>query len=127
MSPDKRYFVYYVTFELEAEDNGVWLLDLEQLPLRPQKLPYFGTYRWRDNQNLIYIPFDPTATEHNFHEYNLVTQETRPLFPAGTDLMIANNEWQVSPDGTKIMVLAANGSNLDGLWLLNIIGSEQLP
>jgi murein DD-endopeptidase MepM/ murein hydrolase activator NlpD len=127
LSPDKQHLVYYVTFEPQVDENGVWLLDLEQWPLRPQKLPFFGTYRWRDSQNLIYIPFDPTATEHSFHEYNLVNQETRPLFPAGTDLMIANNEWQVSPDGTKIIVLAANGSNLDGLWLLNIIGSEQLP
>ena len=127
LSPDKRHLVYYVTFESQADENGVWLLDLEQRPLGPQKVPFFGTYRWRDNQNLIYIPFDPITTEHHFYEYNLVTQETRSLFPAGTGLTIANNEWQVSPDGTKIMMLAANGSSLDGLWLLDIIGSEQLP
>jgi hypothetical protein len=125
-SPDKRHLVYYVTFEPQAEENGVWLLDLEQLPPRPQKLPFFGTYRWRDDQNLVYIPFDPTAIEHNFFEYNLVTQETKPIFPAGTGLMIANNEWQVSPDGTKIVMLATNDSTLDGLWLLDI-GPEQLP
>ena len=40
--------------------------------------------------------------------------------------MIANNEWQVSPDGTKIVMLAANDSALDGLWLLDV-GAEQLP
>ena len=123
LSPDKRYLAYYVTFEPQADENGVWLLDLQQLRLRPKKLPFFGTYRWRGNQHLIYIPFDPTTTEHNFYEYNLSTQESRPLFPAGTGLTIANNEWQVSPDGTKIILLAANGSNLDGLWLLDI-GSQ---
>lgn len=125
-SPDKRHLVYYVTFEPQTEENGVWLLDLEQSPSRPQKLPFFGTYRWRDNQNIVYIPFDPTATEHNFYAYNLTTQETRPLFPAGTGLMIANNEWQVSPDGTKIVLLAVTDSTLDGLWLLDI-GPERLP
>lgn len=126
LSPDKRQLVYYVTFEPNAADNGVWLLDLKQSPPNPQKLPFFGAYRWRDSRNLIYIPFDPTATEYNFYEYNLDTQTTRPLFPAGTGLTIANNEWQVSPDGTKIVALAADGAKLDGLWLFNI-GREPRP
>jgi len=126
LSPDKRYLVYYVTFEANPNDNGVWLLDLEQTPAQPQKLPFFGAYRWRDSRNLIYVPFDPTAGEHNFYEYNLDTQTTRPLFPTGTGLTITNNEWQVSPDGTKIVMLAANGFKLDGLWLLEI-GAEPLP
>ena len=125
-SPDRRYLVYHVTFESQAEKNGIWLLDLEQPQPRPQKLPFFGTYRWQNNQNLLYVPFEPTATQHNFYQYNLISGETRPLFPEGTGLTIANNDWQVSPDGTKIVMLAAAGYNLDGLWLLNI-GSEQLP
>lgn len=120
LSPDKRYLVYYVTFEPETEKNGLWLLDLQNPQREPQKLPFFGTYRWRDNGRLIYVPFDPAATEHNFYEYNVLTRQTRSLFPAGTGLIIANNDWQISPDGDKIALLAAKGTQLDGIWVLDL-------
>jgi hypothetical protein len=120
LSPDKRYMVYYVTFETESEKNGVWLIDLQNPEQPAQKLPFFGTYRWRDNQRLIYVPFDPAATYHDFYEYNVVTGQTYPLFPDGMELTIANNDWQVSPDGRKIALVASNGMELDGVWVLDI-------
>lgn len=117
-SPDRRYLVYYVSFQPEAGKNGTWLLDLQNPKQGPQKLPFFGTYRWRDNERLLYVPLDPEATEHNFYEYNVLTGQTRPLFPTGTKLMIANNDWRVSPDGRKIVLLAAKGTELDGIWVV---------
>jgi hypothetical protein len=119
-SPDRRYLVYYVRFEPEAAKNGLWLLDLEAASPVPQKLPFFGSYRWRDNERLVYVPFDPEATEHNFYEYNVTTGSSRPLFPQGTNLTIANNDWQVSPDGEKIALVEANGAALNGIWVLDI-------
>ena len=119
-SPDKRYLVYNVTFEAQTEENGLWLLDVQNPGQAPQKLPFFGTYRWRDNQRLIYVPFDPAASQHNFYEYDVVTGQIRSLFPAGTNLIIANNDWQVSPDGRKIVLVAARGMALDGIWVLDI-------
>ena len=119
-SPDKRYMVYSVSFEPEIDENGLWILDFQNQPLTPQKLPFFGTYRWRDNERLIYVPFEPEAIEHNFYEYNVTTGQTRPLFPAGTNLTIANNDWRVSPDGKKIALVAAEGTELDGIWVLDI-------
>jgi hypothetical protein len=119
-SPDKRHLVYYVSFEAEADKNGVWLLDLQNPAQAPRKLPWWGTYRWRDNQNLVYVPFDAEATQHNFYEYNVVSDQTRALFPDGTNLTIANNDWRVSPDGHKIVLVAAQGMQLDGLWVLDI-------
>jgi len=120
LSPDNRYLVYYVTFEPEAEKNGVWLVDLQNIELSAQKLPFFGTYRWRDNQSLIYIPLDPDASSHEFYEYNILTKETKSLFPGGTNLTVANNDWQVSPDGRRIVMVAANGMELDGVWVLEM-------
>jgi hypothetical protein len=120
LSPDRRYMVYYVTFETESEKNGVWLMDLQNPEQPAQKLPFFGTYRWRDDQRLIYVPFDPVAANHDFYEYNVVTGQERPLFPDGTKLTIANNDWQVSPDGGKIAIVAASGLELDGIWVLDI-------
>ncbi len=119
-SPDKRYLVYYVTFEPEAAKNGLWLLDLGAARPVPQKLPFFGTYRWRDNERLVYVPFDPEATEHNFYEYNVATGSSRALFPEGTNLTIANNDWHISPDGARIALVEANGAALNGIWVLDI-------
>ena len=112
--------IYYVIFEEQSDQNGIWLYDLQNPELVPKKLPFFGTYRWRDNDQLIYVPFDPEIAGHNFYEYNVVTGQTRPLFPNGTDLTIANNDWEVSPDGRQIALVAANGTSLDGIWVLDI-------
>ena len=123
LSSDKRHLVYMTRFE-ENMPSGVWLLDLEAASPATEPLPFFGSYRWRDEQRLIYIPFDPEATQHIFYEYDLETQQSRPLFPPGEEpnagFIIANNDWQVSPDGSKIALLAANGAELDGIWVVEI-------
>jgi Tol biopolymer transport system component len=96
-------------------------MDLTDPSGAPRKLPFFGSYRWRDERWLIYVPFDPEATSHDFYEYDLLTGQTRPLFPRGTThLTIANNDWQVSPDGRKIVLVAAKGMKLDGIWVIDI-------
>jgi hypothetical protein len=120
LSPDKRYLVYYVTFEQNSAKNGVWLADLQNPRQLARKLPFFGTYRWRDHQRLIYVPFERGDSGHNFFEYDLSSGQTRPLFPSGTNLMIANNDWRVSADGGKIALVAAQGTELDGIWVLDI-------
>ncbi|NJN97710.1 MAG: M23 family metallopeptidase, partial [Anaerolineales bacterium] len=120
LSDDRRYLVYYVSLQPDSSENGTWLLDLQSAKPQPQKLPFFGAYRWRDNERLIYVPMDPNATEHSFFEYNARTGQSRSLFPGGTGLTIANNDWRISPDGTKIALVAASGIKLDGLWVLDI-------
>lgn len=119
-SSDGRYLVYYVTFETNTAANGLWLLDLEAETIEPQKLPFFGSYRWRDNERLVYVPFDPAATEHNFFEYNVRTGQSRSLFPGGTGLTIANSDWRISPNGRRIALVAANGFELNGIWVLDL-------
>jgi hypothetical protein len=120
LSPDKRRLVYYVRFEPDASQNGTWLIDLQKPTQAPQKLPFFGSYRWRDDQHLVYAPLDPSATTHDFYEYDIQTGQSRPLFPDGTNLTIANNDWEVSPDGGKIALVAAKGAELDGIWVIDI-------
>ena len=120
LGPNSRHLAYYVRFEAEKEKNGVWILDLENPSLPPVKASFFGSYRWRDENRLLFVPLDPAITTHDFYEYNLTTGQTRSLFPNGTQLTIANNDWQVSPDGAKIALVAAQGRVLDGIWVLDI-------
>lgn len=122
-SPDKRYMVYLVRFNVDSDKNGIWLLDFENPDLESEPLPFFGAYRWRDNRHLVYVPFDPEAEGHVFYEYDVVSGQTRPLFPKDGNplkLTIANNNWQISPDGSKIALLAARETELDGIWVIDL-------
>jgi hypothetical protein len=116
--------VYYVRLEAETNKNGVWLVDLGESNPTPRKLPFFGTYRWRSNYRLIYVPFEPGAPSHNFYEYHVLSERTRPLFPERANLTIANNDWRVSPDGRQIALAASRDRALDGIWVLNIDQSD---
>lgn len=122
-SPDRRFMAYMVRFYADSSQNGLWLVDLQVPNPEPEQLPFFGTYRWRDNENLIYIPFDPEAEYSEFYEYNVVTGETRQILPTdetSLPLAIANNEWRISPDGRQIALLAAQEDALDGIWVVDI-------
>jgi hypothetical protein len=119
LSPDKQRLVY-TSFTPLIEENGIWLVELQNPQGGPQKLPFFGTYRWRDNQHLVFVPFEPNAMQHTFYEYDISTAQARLLFTGNTDLIIANNDWQISPDGSKISLVAAAGTALNGIWVLEI-------
>ncbi len=123
LSPDKRHLVYMTRFEAETVPNGVWLIDLEDETLEPKRLPFFGSYRWRNADSLVYVPFDLSATNHTFYEYNILTEETRRLTPddpVANNLFIANNEWRVSPDGNKIAFVATQDQQLRGIWVIDL-------
>ena len=123
LSPDKRTLVYLVRHNSGGNETGLWLLDLQAPELKPEKLPFFGAYRWRDNRRLVYVPFDPQAAGLNFYEYDVLSGQTRPLFPSAgqpLDLEVANNDWQVSPDGSKIALVAAGGTELNGIWVIDL-------
>jgi len=120
LSRDKRYLVYQIRFESNAAENGLWLLDLQNPEDGPEKLPFYGAYHWRDGQNLIYIPYNPDAAEHIFYEYDVITGESRQLIPEGSNVVITNNSWQVSPDGDKIALAATDGMTPNGIWVLDI-------
>ncbi|MCB0210689.1 MAG: peptidoglycan DD-metalloendopeptidase family protein [Anaerolineae bacterium] len=120
LSRNSRYLVYQIRFETDVGENGLWLLDLQNPEDGPEKLPFFGAYRWRDGQNLIYVPYNPEASEHIFYEYNVTTGESRQLIPEGSNVVITNNEWQVSPNGDEIALLAVDSTALNGIWIIDI-------
>lgn len=113
--------IYFTTLSKKPENNGLWLVDLKQKSPAPVKLPFVGAYAWQNDQWIIYVPFDYTAANHFFYRYNIRTGQTEPL--TGPDqplLTIANNDWAVSPDGSKIVLLASKNLALDGLWLVEL-------
>ncbi|MDX1520920.1 MAG: hypothetical protein R3264_04795 [Anaerolineae bacterium] len=122
-SPDRRYLIFMRRFEEDQAENGLWLMDFQDRSPEPKPLPFFGAYRWRDSRHLIYIPFDLQAEAHIFYEYDVETAQSRRLTPdhplAGA-IKIANNEWRISPDGTKIALVATRNTELNGIWVVEI-------
>jgi hypothetical protein len=77
---------------------------VETIPNAPaNKLPIFGSYRWRDSTSFYFIPF-VLGQPMQLHLYDLTTATSLPLTdPAQQSFRIANDDWSVSPDGGAIL------------------------
>lgn len=117
-SPDGSWIVYGITNDPDAGKNGLWLARTDGTETR--KLDFFGPVQWRDATRLIYVPFEPgeaqsnTKQTHAFFEYDVTTGEARRLTPPDEPFTIASGDWDVSPDGKKIVLVNAADNNL---WL----------
>ncbi|MEW6568174.1 MAG: hypothetical protein AB1449_08430 [Chloroflexota bacterium] len=114
LSPQGGWLAFYIAFAADPEDDGLWLLRLRDGAVR--RLDLFGAYRWRSEGQLLVIPLDLEDAGPALWEVEAASGRARRLTdPALTPLSIANNDWQVSPDGSKIVYLSTQDRNL---WLL---------
>ncbi len=113
LSPSGQWIVYYITFDDDPAQNGLWLVSTDGSQRTRLDSALFGAYQWRgcpgqcgpEDDRLIMVPFDPNATFHRLVELNPATGETRPLTdPALTPIKIANGDWRVSPDGRYVVL-----------------------
>jgi len=125
LSPAGAWLVYYVTFQSDPGDDGLWVVPTDGTK-PPRKLNFFGGYRWRDEAHLLYVLLAPGVASHTLWEYDLGAEweydlgaeESRPLIdPAQTPFKIANNDWAVSPDGRYVTFVSAADHNL---WLIDL-------
>lgn len=117
VSPRGSWLVYYLTFQADAADDGLWIVPTDA-SLPPRKLAFFGSYRWRDDTHLLYVPLEPGAASHTLWEYDVTTGVSRRLTdPERTPFKIANNDWAVSPDGRYVVFVSAADHNL---WLIEL-------
>lgn len=115
IAPGGGKIAFYQTFQPDPTANAIYVLNT-QAGAQPLKLSWFGGWRWRDAESLYYIPFDPVNGIQALHYYDLRTGEDRLLIdPATTPFTIANGDWSVSPDGTRI---AFQNAADDRLWVM---------
>ncbi len=115
VAPGGERVLFYQTFQQDTTVNGVYVLET-QAGATPQKLAWFGGWRWRDAQSLYYVPFDPVNGVQSLHYYDLNSGEDRQLTdPATMPFTIANGDWSVSPDGARIAFQNAADRRL---WIL---------
>ncbi len=117
VSPDGNWLVYYLTFQADAAHDGLWVVPTDG-SAPPLKLDFFGSYRWRNDAHLLYVPLEPGVESHTLWEYDVVANASRRLTdPAFTPFKIANNDWSVSPNGRYIVFVSAADHSL---WLLDL-------
>ncbi len=110
-SPDGRWVAYYVAFD-RPERNGLFVVSRGGERLR---LDWFGSYRWRDARRLVYIPLLLGQPTHRLFEYDLQSRTSRLLVDLGTQ--VSHDQWQVSPDGERVVFLSSRDRNL---WVLEL-------
>jgi hypothetical protein len=115
IAPGGNRLMFYRSFQANPDENGVYVIDV-QPGAQPQKLPWFGGWRWRDADSVYYIPFDPANNVQKLAYFHVPSGESRLLTdPTTTPFTIANGDWSVSADGQQIVFLNAADNTL---WLL---------
>lgn len=116
IAPGGQRMLFYLSFQDDPAADGIYLIATEP-GAQPQKMDWFGSWRWRDAENLYVIPFEPTNPVQTLWWVNPLTGERRALTdPATQPIQIVNGGWEVSADGSRILFLNAFD---DRLWVFS--------
>ncbi len=117
VAPGGRMIAFFLPFQDNPDDSGVYVQRTES-GSTAQKLPFFGAYQWRDDHTLFTLSYDISTDAHALGVVDALTGDLRWLTdPADLPLRIANGDWSVSPDGTRIVYVESEDY---GLYLLTI-------
>ena len=101
IAPGGGRLMFYLVY---SDAAGTYAIDTQPGAVA-QRLPFFGSWRWRDADSVFYLPFDPAGAYHRLAYYNLATSDQRLLT---TDpFLVADGDWSVSADGRRIAFMNA--------------------
>jgi hypothetical protein len=116
LSPGGSYIVFYIALSSDPEANGLWVVPTDGSP--GIKLDLFGAYRWRYDDVLVVIPLEMDTPGISLWQIDASSGEALQItYPELTSISIANNDWQISPDGRQMVYLSAEDRNL---WILRL-------
>jgi hypothetical protein len=117
VSPGGSWVVYFVTFSDDPERDGLWAIRANGT--ERHKLDFFGPYRWRDDTHLIYIPTRESPKDSLVvWELDVESGHSRPLTdPQRLRFIINDGDWELSPDGKKLVFVSAEDKNF---WLITL-------
>jgi len=117
VSRDGSWVAYYISFDSDAERNGIWVQRADGSGAR--QLDVWGAYQWRDDSHLLVIPARPAPDQaFEIWEIDAAAGEKRQLTDAAvTPLTILNGDWRISPDGRYVVFVNSADRNL---WLLEL-------
>ena len=118
LSPDGEWVAVTIAFETDPDRNGLWVVRTNGRGTA--RIPVYGSYRWRSDGQLLVIPTATDEKEPSILQFDVMNDRVYRLTdPDVTTLPIANNDWNVSPDGEKIVFLSSVLGNLQVLSLPN--------
>jgi Tol biopolymer transport system component len=112
LSPDGNHIVYLATLEEKADDNGLFMVNADGSAKR--KLPLIGGIRWApDSRSLVILPFQTDNGPDQLVRIDATSLAATPLTDrAALPFRVAQDEWQLSPDGARIVFNALTDSNI---------------
>ncbi len=109
-----QYLVFYLVFQPDPAMNGIYTLATQPGAV-PVRAPWFGAFRWGGGDSLYYVPLSPGQPQQLWR-YDIRSEASVSLTdPSTTPFTIANGDWSVSPDGTRIAYWEASDLTT---WLL---------
>jgi len=117
-SPEGGWIIYQIAFSGDATKDGIWVVRSDGKDLK--RLEVFGSYRWRSEGKILFVPLENITGKqsHRFIEVDATTGNVRALTdPNVTPFRIANGDWNLSPDGKRVVFLNAEDRNL---WILDL-------
>jgi hypothetical protein len=117
ISSGGSWIIYFSFFAANPTDDGLFAVRADGSERR--ELDFLGTFRWRDDSHIIYIPTrDLPEDSLVVWEMNVETGERYPLTdPTRLQFVIENGDWALAPDGQKIVFVSAEDKNL---WLISL-------
>ena len=100
LSPAGGWVAFYAAFTGDPGQNGLWVLRIDGSSI--SKVTPFGAYRWRDEGHLLLIPLTVAQQPSIFEVDPAAGRAIQLTDPILTSLLIANADWLVSPDGTRV-------------------------
>ena len=103
--------------------------DLRALPAAGSSRIFnvFGAYRWRDDHSLYVLSYGIDQDAHELGVVDVESREVRWLTDADEmPIRVANGEWSVSPDGTKLAFYGIGPDaeqNGEEIYVINVDGS----
>ncbi len=115
LAPDGAQIVYLAALEEKPEENGLFIVNADGSAKR--KVPLVGGVRWSpDSKSLIMLPFQTDNGADQVMRVDATTLATTPLTDrAALPFRVAQDEWQLAPDGTRIVYNALTDGNLSVL------------
>ena len=114
VSPGGRWVAIFLTFADDPSENGLWLVEIATGQRTKVELPTFGSYRWRDDSSLLFIPFRESQSESmQLWQIDIESGSIGPITdPATVPFSISNGDWEVGPDGRQIVFVSSFDQNI---------------
>jgi hypothetical protein len=112
LAPGGRHAIYFIAQARELGIGGTYLVNIDKP--EPQRMDFFGSYRWRDATRLLYVPLTADATANELWQYDLETGQSTRLIAAdpASPFKIGNGDWDVSSDGQRLLWVNARDRNI---------------